>query len=157
MPSFREVGELLKSKYEKPVQVAPKSKKRLRPRDRRKRRMAVSENDLVFKDRSPNFCRPDASRGILGTRGRECKVGGRGGESCDLLCCGRGYNTEVVRYVERCHCKFIWCCEVRCKNLRNPRGPAYLQIVLTSSSDGIDLTSLSDKLRLTSLPGTDIS
>ena len=115
MPSFREVGELLKSKFEKPVQVAPKSRKRLRPRDRRKRRMGVSEDDLVFLEDSPNFCRPDTSRGILGTRGRECKVGGRGGESCDLLCCGRGYNTRVVRYAERCHCKFIWCCEVRCK------------------------------------------
>jgi len=116
MPSFRHVGDVIKDKYlNKATLVAPKSKNRLRPRAKRERRKAVSYKELVFKDKSPNFCKQDSGKGILGTTGRECKVDGPEGESCESLCCGRGYNTEVIRHVERCHCKFVWCCEVKCK------------------------------------------
>lgn len=32
------------------------------------------------------------------------------------MCCGRGYETETVERVEKCECKFHWCCEVVCRN-----------------------------------------
>jgi len=75
----------------------------------------ISPEELVHVHRSPNYCRMNIKRGILGTQGRVCNRTSQGADSCDLLCCGRGYNTQVVRYVERCHCKFHWCCYVECK------------------------------------------
>ena len=115
MPSFKEVGKSLKQKYERSVQIAPKSRNKLRRKDKRMRRAPIDEHELVHLESSPNYCRINPARGIMGTRGRECKKHSKGPDGCDLLCCGRGYNTEVIRHVERCHCKFIWCCEVRCK------------------------------------------
>lgn len=38
-----------------------------------------------------------------------------GSDSCDLMCCGRGYNPYTEKLVERCHCKYHWCCYVTCK------------------------------------------
>ena len=35
--------------------------------------------------------------------------------SCDLLCCGRGYNTHQYMRSWQCHCKFHWCCRVTCQ------------------------------------------
>ncbi|KPP74515.1 hypothetical protein Z043_106325 [Scleropages formosus] len=55
--------------------------------------------------------------GFPGTAGRT-EISNRtsaGPDGCNLLCCGRGYNTHVVRSVERCECKFVWCCYVRCR------------------------------------------
>ena len=116
MPPFNQIGKSLKTRYEDSVQIAPKSSSKLRRKDKRMRRAPIDDHQLVYLQSSPNYCRHNMDRGIVGTRGRECKKrSSRGQDSCDLLCCGRGYNTEVVRYVERCHCKFIWCCEVKCK------------------------------------------
>ena len=115
LPPFRQAGDEIKQKYENSVEIASRSKRKLRKRQKRQRRMSMSELDLVYIEQSPNYCRRDSKRGILGTKGRECQRDSNDGDSCNLLCCGRGYNTQVVRFVERCHCKFIWCCEVKCK------------------------------------------
>jgi wingless-type MMTV integration site family protein 16 len=79
------------------------------------RKMKIPKDHLVFSDHSPDYCRPDRKRGIIGTKGRQCNKTSIGPESCNLLCCGRGYNTRIVRKVERCNCKFVWCCYVKCK------------------------------------------
>ena len=31
------------------------------------------------------------------------------------MCCGRGYDTRRVVRVEKCDCRFSWCCHVTCK------------------------------------------
>lgn len=74
------------------------------------------KRDLVFLDRSVNYCIEDSPKGILGTSGRICsKDGGSfGSDSCYLLCCGRGYNTMIKKITTRCDCKFEWCCNVTC-------------------------------------------
>lgn len=46
---------------------------------------------------------------------RQCNKTSSGSDSCDLMCCGRGYNPYSERVVERCHCKYHWCCYVTCK------------------------------------------
>lgn len=115
LPTFESVGSFLKSKYERSVQVSLKAKRRLRRRGKVKRKVPVQKEDLVHIHRSPNYCVEDPKRGILGTAGRRCNRTSSGPESCNLLCCGRGYNTQVIRKVERCQCKFYWCCYVRCK------------------------------------------
>ncbi|KAB7507018.1 Protein Wnt-16, partial [Armadillidium nasatum] len=111
------IGDFLKDRYDNSIQAKGRdvSKKRRRRRSRWVKRFPASKDDLVHIHKSPNYCISNPKRGIIGTEGRYCNKTSNGPDSCDLLCCGRGYNTQVVRYVERCHCKFVWCCYVKCK------------------------------------------
>ncbi|KAJ1525928.1 hypothetical protein ONE63_009116 [Megalurothrips usitatus] len=131
LPAFSEVGDLLKRKYRQAVQITnPRGRRRMRRKSKNPRsggnqsnrggrgnkwKRSLSKGDLVHIHKSPDYCVTDPSRGIAGTSGRACNKTGSGAQSCDLLCCGRGYNTQVVKHVERCHCKFVWCCYVTCK------------------------------------------
>ncbi|KAK2725207.1 protein Wnt-4-like [Artemia franciscana] len=113
LPPFNEVGSILKQRYEHAVQVATRNAKL---QQKKKRHISpISKTDLVHIHKSPNYCVEDLKRGVLGTTGRVCNKTSNGPNSCDLLCCGRGYNTQVVKQVERCFCKFVWCCTVKCK------------------------------------------
>ncbi|CAG0909381.1 unnamed protein product [Cyprideis torosa] len=55
------------------------------------------------------------SLGHPGIGGRECNRTSRGADSCDTLCCGRGYDTSPVLVTTRCRCRFHWCCRVECQ------------------------------------------
>lgn len=96
-------------------------------------------SELVFLQSSPNYCEADPSTGSLGVVGRKCNrtSAGKpfslkdlqscldthlemdwplGADGCNLLCCGRGYNTHIFNHVShQCNCKFHWCCEVKCQ------------------------------------------
>ncbi|KAA0712695.1 Protein Wnt-2b [Triplophysa tibetana] len=52
--------------------------------------------------------------GSLGTAGRVCNKSSRGMDGCEVMCCGRGYDTTRVKRVTKCECKFKWCCAVEC-------------------------------------------
>ncbi|NWQ74000.1 WNT2 protein, partial [Columbina picui] len=52
----------------------------------------------------------------LGTAGRVCNQTSRGMDSCEVMCCGRGYDTSRVSRMTKCECKFHWCCAVRCQD-----------------------------------------
>jgi wingless-type MMTV integration site family protein 1 len=71
--------------------------------------------DLVYVEPSPPFCEKNPKLGILGTHGRQCNDTSIGVDGCDLMCCGRGYETQEVVVIERCACTFHWCCEVKCQ------------------------------------------
>lgn len=75
-----------------------------------------SKDELVFTSQSTNFCEPSPDDSWPGTRGRQCKRGSSEPDGCDLMCCGRGYNTFRTRSIERCNCQFIWCCHVQCSS-----------------------------------------
>ncbi|XP_061815667.1 protein Wnt-16 [Nerophis lumbriciformis] len=114
MAPFGQVGGYLKERYEHSVQLwaggRRKSKRKEPPR-----RPPVDKHQLVFINKSPNYCLENRRWGVFGTRGRRCNRTSSGPDGCKLLCCGRGYNTHVERHVHRCACKFVWCCYVRCR------------------------------------------
>ncbi|XP_054876671.1 LOW QUALITY PROTEIN: protein Wnt-16 [Poeciliopsis prolifica] len=109
---FQRVGAYLKERYERSVQVSDRARRKTRKKDQRH---PVDINELIYLNKSPNYCLEDRRRGIAGTRGRRCNRTSAGPDGCNLLCCGRGYNTHVVRNIQRCECKFVWCCYVHCR------------------------------------------
>ncbi|ELT95359.1 hypothetical protein CAPTEDRAFT_110385, partial [Capitella teleta] len=115
--SFRKVGSIIKQKFEQATKVdtdnSSKRSRRLKTARRRKRH--IDNTDLVYFERSPNFCEPDKTLDSPGTVGRVCNSSSLHIDSCDTLCCGRGYNTVRLTKIERCQCKFRWCCDVLCK------------------------------------------
>ncbi|KAK2537088.1 Wnt16 [Columba guinea] len=115
MSSFDKIGRFLKDKYENSIQISDRLKKKLRRKEKSQRKIPIGKEDLLYVNKSPNYCVEDQKLGIPGTQGRECNRTSEGPDGCNLLCCGRGYNTHVVRHVERCECKFVWCCYVRCR------------------------------------------
>lgn len=120
LPSFRMIGDTLTAKYTRAKQVEPihghrarkpiflKLKRGSRSHKKPRRR------HLVFLDRSPNYCEYDSGTGSLGTQGRMCNKTGDDTHACDLMCCGRGYNTHQFTRTWQCDCKFHWCCHVTC-------------------------------------------
>lgn len=54
--------------------------------------------------------------GSAGTGGRVCNRTSRGTDSCEVMCCGRGYDTSRVSRTTKCECKFHWCCAVHCRD-----------------------------------------
>ncbi|XP_012054957.1 PREDICTED: protein Wnt-7b [Atta cephalotes] len=72
-------------------------------------------SELVYLQPSPNYCEPDLAQGSLGTQGRYCNRTSTETDGCDLMCCGRGYNTHQFTRTWQCRCKFHWCCRVHCE------------------------------------------
>ncbi|CDQ88361.1 unnamed protein product [Oncorhynchus mykiss] len=118
MASFERVGNFLKERYEGSVQVLDRSKRKVRRKEKDQRRVPIGKEELIFLNKSPNYCLEDRRWGVAGTRGRRCNRTSAGPDGCNLLCCGRGYNTHVVRHVERCECKFVWCC-YKCESMND--------------------------------------
>jgi len=124
LPQFAEIGKYLKSKYDKSaVKVsqqleAPSVDRYRRGVKMKPSQLPVNKKSLVYIQTSPDYCTDDPKAGIIGTAGRRCNAESKDRDGCDFLCCGRGYKTEVVVEYEKCRCKFVWCCKVRCKQCR---------------------------------------
>lgn len=58
------------------------------------------------------------SSGSVGTGGRVCNRTSRGVDSCEVMCCGRGYDTSHISRNTKCECKFHWCCAVHCRDCK---------------------------------------
>lgn len=120
LPKFRELGYILKEKYAQAVHVEPvKASRNKRPKFLKIKKtysyQKPLDTDLVYIDKSPNYCEADHVTGSLGTKGRVCnKTMVQHISGCDLMCCGRGYNTHQYSRVWQCNCKFLWCCYVKC-------------------------------------------
>lgn len=114
LPTFRDVGKRLKERYDGAVEV--KFNKRGTKLVRRNKKFnKPTPEDLVYFEESPDYCNANPETGSRGTVGRECSKTSSGMDGCNLLCCGRGYNTFKRKVVERCKCKFKWCCYVECQ------------------------------------------
>ncbi|XP_076031018.1 protein Wnt-1-like [Oratosquilla oratoria] len=139
LPYFRHVGDALKDRFDGASRVLVNNSAHLRAKlknSRRRRRWRKlgkvlrpfnpdlkppSRRDLVYLANSPDFCNRDPKLGLKGTIGRSCNHTSIGVDGCDLMCCSRGYRTEVREVLERCSCTFQWCCKVRCKTCRTKK------------------------------------
>jgi len=121
VPDFEDIGKELKNRYDSEiltVQVAKRANKQaLRRKRKAERRIPITNQELTYVNKSPSYCEPNDALGIIGTRGRQCNAttSQYTADSCTQLCCGRGYNTRVEHRTEQCHCKFVYCCYVKCK------------------------------------------
>ncbi|XP_068596069.1 protein Wnt-2 [Brachionichthys hirsutus] len=117
MADFRRTGDHLRRRYNGAVQVAVNQ-------DGTGFTVAhvhsnqPSKNDLVYFEDSPDYCVQDHDSGSMGTGGRVCNRTSRGVDGCEVMCCGRGYDTSRVSRTAKCECKFHWCCAVRCRDCR---------------------------------------
>lgn len=125
LPSFRVVGDFLKDRFDGASRVVYANKGSNRASHQADPRHLEPENpahklpsvrDLVYFEKSPNFCSYNGKTGTHGTSGRTCNSSSPALDGCELLCCGRGYKTRTEQVTERCHCTFHWCCHVSCLN-----------------------------------------
>jgi len=118
---FSDIGAQLKEKYRLAVEVRRKRRRRNKADKEKvlvpihKNRKSFRSDELVYYKKSPDYCSPDRKTGSVGTKGRICQAGSRGPGNCGSMCCGRGYTNFTVEKKERCECKYIWCCFVKCK------------------------------------------
>lgn len=116
LPNFRLVGDHIKEKFDGATEVEVKligSRMVLVPRNPNYKPHTIV--DLVYIDRSPDFCAANPNTGSLGTQGRFCNRTSQAIDGCELMCCNRGYTTHQEPRSERCDCKFYWCCYVKCR------------------------------------------
>ncbi|KAJ8403814.1 hypothetical protein AAFF_G00346820 [Aldrovandia affinis] len=116
LQDLKDIAMDLKIKYLSATKVVHRpmgTRKQLVPKDIDIR--PVRDNELVYLQSSPDFCAKNDKQGSFGTQGRQCNKTSSGSDSCDLMCCGRGYNPYTETLVEKCHCKYHWCCYVTCK------------------------------------------
>ncbi|XP_015916686.1 protein Wnt-11b-2 [Parasteatoda tepidariorum] len=119
LPRLSEIGERLKRKYYIATEVKQRqigSKHKLLPANGKL--SMYQKNDLIFVAKSPDYCLRDDRVGSIGTRGRLCNSTSTGTDSCDSMCCGRGYNIFTLETYSRCKCKYYWCCYVKCEVCR---------------------------------------
>ncbi|CAL1538993.1 unnamed protein product [Lymnaea stagnalis] len=114
LPSFREIGDRLRDRYDGATEIRF-NKRGTKLVRKNKRYNKPTKEDLIYLDESPNYCIANPETGSLGTAGRICNRQSQGMDGCNLMCCGRGYNTFKQKLTERCNCKFYWCCYVKCK------------------------------------------
>ncbi|XP_046859622.1 protein Wnt-1-like isoform X2 [Xenia sp. Carnegie-2017] len=119
IPEFKKVGRVLKEKFDGASRVELEqnsSGRRITFTPVVKNHKPPTRADLIYYENSPDFCTKNSKVGSLGTVGRECNSTSMGTDGCDLLCCGRG-SRHVYKTINRpCHCKFEWCCKVKCQS-----------------------------------------
>jgi wnt family len=132
LPTMRQVGNILQAKYRTARRIQINARGNMQfdsdqqlgslPKQEKgmgKSRKSRAATELVFLDDSPDYCRADRAQGTMGTTGRVCVREPGAVNSCDVLCCERGHNSYTEERLEKCDCKFQWCCQVVCQTCRN--------------------------------------
>ncbi|XP_065275586.1 protein Wnt-10b [Emys orbicularis] len=116
-PEFRLVGAVLRERMQHAAFISAHNRNSgvFGPR-LGQRRLA---RELVFFEKSPDFCEHDPALDSPGTRGRACNRTSPRTDGCASLCCGRGHNLLRQTRRERCRCHFHWCCSVLCEQCRH--------------------------------------
>jgi len=129
LPPIRHIGNILQGKYHSARRIQINSRGNMQFEDspsapsqnfkQRSKRRNRSLIDLVYLESSPDYCHADRADGTVGTYSRICSKDPGAANSCDLLCCGRGYDSYTEEVLTKCDCKFQWCCQVVCRTCRN--------------------------------------
>lgn len=114
MPSFANIGKVLREKFDGAAKVIGSNDGLYLLPDGETIKPPSAE-DLIYAEKSPNFCKPNRRYGSYGTSDRTCNPKSLSVDGCDILCCGRGYRKYQVAVIENCNCRFKWCCEVKCE------------------------------------------
>ena len=123
MPPFSLIAAKLKEKFDAATEVELRKQtganSRFKIVAKNQLFRKLNKLDLIYLNRSPDFCQANRRLASYGTRGRVCNKTSRGIDGCDLLCCGRSYKTtfQVVKY--KCNCSFQWCCSVKCQECQS--------------------------------------
>lgn len=116
LPDFAKIGDQLRDRYGMAIEVKRKRRKNVYMfKAINKKIDIIPADELVYIQKSPDYCSPDKKMGSVGTKGRGCDPDSQGPGGCDIMCCGRGYTSNDVLTIERCECKYYWCCYVKCK------------------------------------------
>ena len=91
LADFRKVGDALKEKYDSAAAMRLNSRGKLVQVNSRFN--SPTTQDLVYIDPSPDYCVRNESTGSLGTQGRLCNKTSEGMDGCELMCCGRAFQT----------------------------------------------------------------
>ncbi len=118
---FESIGKRLLTKYTTAIEMVKTKRGPRVLRVKEKNARKPSPGDLIYFRSSPNFCDANARIGTPGTSGRVCNISSSGIDGCSILCCGRGYNVQVITEAVKCNCQFFWCCHVKCDSCRNTR------------------------------------
>ncbi|KAF0311766.1 Protein Wnt-4 [Amphibalanus amphitrite] len=119
LPDLHRIGQRLQRRYRNAIEVSMRrvgARWQMAPATTAMGRF--SHEDLIYNAKSPDYCVRDQSFGSLGTVGRQCNASSTSHDGCKSMCCGRPYNTFTVERIERCQCKYVWCCYVKCKTCK---------------------------------------
>ncbi|KAF7637599.1 Protein Wnt [Meloidogyne graminicola] len=127
LPSIRQIGNILQSKYHTARRIQINSRGNMQFEDSILPQTILTQqqfnnnnnNNLNLIDYSPDYCQDDQIDGTIGTTGRICSIDPNAPNSCDILCCNRGYQSHIEEVISKCNCKFQWCCQVVCETCRN--------------------------------------
>nr|ACJ64864.1 Wnt5 [Schmidtea mediterranea] len=114
LPPFIQIGHHMTQKYDMAKQVRF-NRKGTHLRKISGHRKKLQPDELIYYKNSPDYCELSRVHSGFITSGRECKLDRKKSERCEGLCCNRRYRTFTREVHEKCHCKFIWCCKIKCQ------------------------------------------
>ena len=115
LPNFRMVGNVLKEIYDNAQEAHFEQSV---DNDGNATIALSKSNDptkMIYVDRSISYCERRDDLDVLGTRGRRCEPRAEANDSCEKMCCNRGYNNLRETVSMKCKCTFVWCCSVQCE------------------------------------------
>ncbi|OUC41406.1 wnt family protein [Trichinella nativa] len=120
LPPLIQIGEMLRKKYSRAAEVrwlngGNSARYNVEPYALVGR---VTEDDLVYIRKSPDYCTEDRRVGSIGTQGRTCNATEQSSAGCDSMCCGRGHEIVFEYVISNCRCRYVHCCYVECDRCR---------------------------------------
>ena len=146
LADFRIIGSLLKKKYLDAVrvdyvrgqlidgQIASANNNQEDSETLSDQPTMLKRRDLVYLEKSPDYCNANSTIGTRGTEGREClrrpkedatmdELDAWEHRSCKRLCtkCGLKVTKTKIVVESSCNCQFQWCCNVRCDKCKTEK------------------------------------
>ena len=115
---IKEIGDYLKRKYRNAKLARYSNKRKLQFNTAKGfRPVRVKHISLLYLVASPNYCAKNMTLGSSGVLDRVCPTNETSSDECKSLCksCGLKPREIVQTKTVKCHCKFHWCCWVRCR------------------------------------------